>query len=380
MAVKVVKNGVAGELSEVLGKIKKEFGEGVGGRGVQKYQVKRIPTGVFPFDLQTGGGFPRSRISIVYGHEGAGKTNLSLLACAHVQTHCDVCGQHELKCKCDEGPTLLSAVFIDQEHAFDSTWAEQLGVNLETLVLLQPDYAEQSVDMLEAVLHANDVGIVVLDSIAAMTQAAVIEASADRVQVGGNSIIMSKMVQKITAALSKESKRGHHPAVILLNQIRIKIGQMFGNPETVPGGNAIRFASSLSIRLSGKEVIDKDVSQVLPTWKETTFSVMKWKVPIVGKNAVYNVCTLPHEGVKAGDSDDWKYIEGYLRSYGAMGKNEKGKWFCVGLGGEMEEYQTLTAIREKFESDPEFSLYIKNLIIEREMATVGIAEGGTALG
>lgn len=384
MAITVTnkQTGETGELSQVLKGIHKEFGAEIGGKGVKPKLVRRIGTGIFPFDLATGGGFPKGRISIVFGMESSGKTNLALLACASVQKHCAVCGHLKDSCTCKEGPTILKAVFIDMEQTFDAWWAAQMGVNVDEIVLLQPDYAEQAADILEAVLHAADVGIVVLDSIAAMTTSSMIEGSTEKAEVGGSALVVSKMVKKVTAAFAKESKRDHTPALICINQIRTKIGVMFGNPETTPGGNLLRFASSLTVRVSASEEIDKSISEVMPTYKVTSCILRKWKVPIIGKNFEYKLCVLPHEGMRAGEVADWNMVSNHLKDYGMLGKNDKGgKWFCIDSGGELAEYATLGAVNQRYSTDPAFNKFLKDLIIREESKKSGFpVEGGDPVG
>lgn len=377
MAVTVVPKG-SGELTALLKTFHKQYGEGIGGQGVKLKRIKRIPTGIFPLDLAMGGGFPRSRLCIVYGPEGSGKSNLALLACKHVQTHCSVCDKDTANCICEEGPTILKAVYIDIEHTYDSLWASQLGIDNEQIVLLQPEYAEQAADIVEAVLHAADVGIVVLDSVAALTTSAMIDSSAEKAEMGGAALVTTKMVKKATMALSGESKREHHPLLLCINQIRTRLGVMYGDPEGQPAGKALQFASSMTVRIYGKEMFDKDISSVLPTFKETSVIIKKWKAPIVAKSSSYNLCVLPHNGKPVGWVDDFPTVKSYLEAYKLFGKTDKNKFTCIGLGGEVEEYNTLTAIRAKYDAEPEFNAFLRKIIIDTELKTSGINEGGTA--
>lgn len=361
------KSPVVRELDAVLAKARKDLGDSIGGRGVKAVHVPRIPTGIFIADLATGGGWPKGRLGIVYGPESSGKTTLALLTCAWVQHHCFVCQEEFDSCSCSAGPTIKDAVYIDQEHALDAVYARRLGVDLDRLVLLQPDTAVQCVDLVEGVLSAEDTGVLVVDSIASMVTDAVINASAERVDVGGNSVVVQRMVQKAGVALTREARRGHYPLLLCINQTRSKIGVMFGNPESMPGGAALKFASSMTIRVYGKDVIDKKFSDVLPAFKEVNASINKWKVPIVSKSFTYNQCLIDQPGLSIGQVRAWPHVEGYLRDYGLLFKNEKGIWMCPLVGGEVGEFKTLSSIAEKFESDSAFSLFLRGIVVEREV-------------
>jgi recombination protein RecA len=377
MAVTMVPKG-SGELGNLLKDFHKKYGEGIGGQGVKIKRIPRIPTGIFPLDLALGGGFPRSRLCIVYGPEGSGKSNLALLCCAYVQSHCAVCDKATEDCICEEGPTVLKAVYIDLEHTYDALWAGKLGINNEEIILLQPEYAEQAADIIEAVLHAADVGIVVVDSMAALTTTAMIENSAEKAEMGGSALVTTKLVKKATMALSGESKREHHPLLLCINQVRTQLGQ-YGAPEGQPGGKALQFASSMTVRINGKELFEKEISQTLPTFKETSVIIRKWKAPIVAKTCAYNLCVLEHEGRAVGSVDDWNTVSNYLKDYGVLGKTDKNKWNCIHPDGELVEYQTLTAIRAKYDAEPEFNAFLKKIVVDTELKTKGINQSGNDL-
>ena len=216
---------------EIVKKMKKDYGESIAKRGSDEYvDTPRLPTGIFPFDLASGGGFPMGRVSVVFGPESSGKTNVVLKAIGK--------GQQIYPDK--------QAVFVDAEHAFDPLWARQLGVNTDRLIVIHPEYAEQAVDMIEAFLYASDVFCVALDSIAALSTQNEIESSAEKAAVGGASLVIGKLFKKATVSFNRMRNQGlMPPAFIGINQIRHKIGVMYGDPETMPGGNAIKFASSL---------------------------------------------------------------------------------------------------------------------------------------
>ena len=332
------------DLKNVLVKINKDFGQGVATVGVPKDLTDRIPTGIFQFDLATGGGIPQGKVSIIYGSESSGKTTLTLKLIAFVQR---VLGK--------------KAVFIDLENSLDMEWAEKCGVLIDELVVMHPDTAEQTVDIVEAVLYADDVGIVVLDSLGAMTTENEIQSGADKMTLGGASLIVGKMIRKAVAAMNSQKKQGFMPTLVLINQVRIKIGVMFGDPETMPGGNAVRFASSLSVRLYGKDKIIKEVHSSLPAFKEVSAIIKKWKVPVVSRSFEYELCLVPHDGLNLLDSPSWGTVSSFLKKHGVIRK-EGLKWFCDDV-----EFPTLGAIQQAYETTPELRLALQQEVVKREM-------------
>ena len=187
--------------------------------------VDGIPTGSLGLDLALGGqGIPRGRICELFGPEGGGKTTLAL----HVIASCQQAGG--------------MAAFIDAEHAMDPTWARKLGVKLESLLISQPDTGEQALEICEMLVRSNAVDVIVIDSVAALIPRAEIEGEMGDQHMGLQARLMSQAMRKLTGIISKT-----RTCVIFINQIRIKIGVMFGNPETTPGGNALKFYSSIRL-------------------------------------------------------------------------------------------------------------------------------------
>ncbi len=214
-------------LDRAIQQIEKAFGKGsimqvdeAAGAG-----VRGISTGALSLDLALGGrGLPRGRVAEVYGPESSGKTTLALHTVAAAQRAGGV------------------AAFVDAEHALDPTWARRCGVHLEALLVSQPDSGEQALEIVEMLVRSNAVDAIVVDSVAALIPRAEIEGEMGDTQVGLQARLMSKAMRKLTAIISKTST-----VVIFINQIREKIGVMFGNPETTPGGRALKFYSSVRI-------------------------------------------------------------------------------------------------------------------------------------
>ncbi len=219
-------NGKDQALSLALEQIEKQFGKGsiMKLTDEHKVNVECIPTGSLSLDLALGGGLPKGRIIEIYGPEASGKTTLSLHAIAEIQK---------------EGGT---AAFIDAEHALDPEYAKRIGVDTSKLLLSQPDDGEQALEIVETLVRSNAVDLIVVDSVAALTPRAEIEGDMGDSHMGLQARLMSQALRKLTAITNKSKC-----TVIFLNQLRMKIGVMFGNPETTTGGNALKFYASVRL-------------------------------------------------------------------------------------------------------------------------------------
>ena len=314
-------------LEAALAQIDRAFGKGSVMRlgSKSKIEVEAIPTGSLGLDIALGiGGLPKGRVVEIYGPESSGKTTLALHVVAEVQK---------------AGGT---AAFVDAEHALDPQYARKLGVNLDDLLVSQPDTGEQALEITDTLVRSGAVDVIVIDSVAALTPRAEIEGEMGDSLPGLQARLMSQALRKLTASISKSGT-----LVIFINQIRMKIGVMYGSPETTTGGNALKFYASvrLDIRRTGSvkirdEIVGNNVrvkvvkNKVAPPFREVEFDIMYGE----GISKLGEIIDL---GVKAGVID------------------KSGSWFSF---GDQRIGQGRDNVREFLKANPDIALQIENAV------------------
>jgi recombination protein RecA len=324
-------------LQLTIDKLEKAYGKGtimkMGDEPVE--QVESISTGSITLDMALGiGGFPKGRVIEIYGPESSGKTTLAIHAIANVQKNGGI------------------AAFIDAEHAFDRFYAQKLGVDIENLLMSQPDNGEQALEIAENLIRSGAIDIIVIDSVAALTPKAEIEGEMGESKMGLQARLMSQALRKLTASINRTGC-----CCIFINQLREKIGVMFGNPETTTGGNALKFYASVRVDIRRIGQI-KDGEAVVGN--RTKVKVVKNKVAPPFRLAEFDI--MYGEGIsKVGEIVDLGVDKGIIK--------KSGSWFSY---GETKLGQGRDSVKQLLHDNPELSDEIEGKI--RVMMTEAAAQ------
>ena len=317
-------------LENAMRQIEKDFGKGSImklGEASAKMNIEVIPTGALSLDIALGvGGIPRGRVIEIYGPESSGKTTVALHMIAETQK----IGGY--------------AAFIDAEHALDPEYARKLGVDVDNLLISQPDNGEQALEIADALVRSGAIDIIVIDSVAALVPRAEIEGEMGDSHVGLQARLMSQALRKLTGIISKSKC-----ATVFINQIREKVGVMFGNPETTTGGNALKFYASVRLDIRGSQAI-KNGDEVLG--KQTKVKVVKNKVAPPFRRAEFDI--MFGEGIsRAGEIIDLGADLGIIK--------KSGSWFSY---NETKLAQGRDAAKQVVADNPELAEELEGLIFE----------------
>ena len=317
-------------LQTAMDKIEKNFGKGsimkLGDDKIQEVEV--IPTGSIGLNAALGvGGYPRGRIIEIYGPESSGKTTLAIHAIAEAQKAGGI------------------AAFIDAEHAFDRFYAAKLGVDVDNLWISQPDNGEQALEIAEQLIRSSAIDIIVIDSVAALTPKAEIDGDMGENKVGLQARLMSQALRKLTSTINKTNT-----TCIFINQLREKIGVMFGNPETTTGGNALKFYASVRIDIRGSQQL-KDGDEVIG--KQTKVKVVKNKVAPPFRRAEFDI--MFGEGIsRTGEIVDLGTELGIIK--------KSGSWYSY---NDTKIGQGRDATKQCLADNPELADELEKLIFEQ---------------
>ncbi len=316
-------------LEVTIGKIEKDFGKGtimkLGDHAIENIQV--IPTGSIGLDAALGiGGFPRGRVIEIYGPEASGKTTLAIHAIAEAQKNGGI------------------AAIIDAEHTFDRNYAEKLGVDIDNLLISQPDNGEQALEIADNLIRSGALDIIVIDSVAALTPKAEIEGEMGDSKMGLQARLMSQALRKLTANISKTNT-----SCVFINQLREKIGVMFGNPETTTGGNALKFYASVRVDIRKTNQI-KDGEEIIGN--RTRVKIVKNKLAPPFKKADFDI--LYGEGIsQLGEIVDLGVDFDIIK--------KSGSWFSY---GDTKLGQGRDAVKQIIKDNPELFEELKAKITE----------------
>lgn len=338
-------NGRAKALETTLANLKKRFGDGAIMKlgEATSLNIKVIPTGALSLDIALGiGGVPRGRVTEIYGPESSGKTTL----CQHIIAEAQKQGG--------------VAAFVDVEHALDPSYAEKCGVNIEELYVAQPDTGEQALEITEALVRSQAIDVVVIDSVAALVPRAEIEGEMGDSHMGLQARLMSQAMRKLTGAVKQSNC-----ALIFTNQLRQRIGVMFGNPETTTGGNALKFYASVRLDIRRTQAIKQGADII---GNRTKVTVKKNKVAPPFKVAEFDI--MYNEGISlVGDILDLAVIQDVVE--------KRGSFYNY---GEVRLAQGRENAKEFLAEHPELAMEIENKIREvyglqpRELAEVPVPE------
>jgi len=336
-------------IKNALAQIEKNFGQGtimkLGERS--KIKVETISTGSISLDRALGGGMPKGRVIEIFGPESSGKTTLAL----HVIAEAQKCGG--------------TAAFIDAEHALDPEYAKRIGVRTEELLISQPDNGEQALEIVETLTRSGGIDVIVIDSVAALTPKAEIEGMMGDSHMGLQARLMSQALRKLTSIISKTGT-----TVIFLNQLRMKIGVMFGNPETTTGGNALKFYSSVRLDI---RAIDKISGSSADEEKEVTgrrvrVKVIKNKVAPPFKQAEFDI--MFNEGIStAGDLLDTAVSQNIIVKSGAFYTYKTTK-----IGQGRENAKSFLQQNEKMLSDIRSTLTVTEVKVVESKTSLPVAK------
>lgn len=331
-------------LENALRQIEKDFGKGSImklGEASAKMNIEVIPTGALSLDIALGvGGIPRGRVIEIYGPESSGKTTVALHMIAETQK----IGGY--------------AAFIDAEHALDPEYARKLGVDVDNLLISQPDNGEQALEIADALVRSGAIDIIVIDSVAALVPRAEIEGEMGDSHVGLQARLMSQALRKLTGIISKSKC-----ATVFINQIREKVGVMFGNPETTTGGRALKFYSTIRLDVRRIETLKNGNDMI---GNRTRVKVVKNKIAPPFKQAEFDIMYgegISHEGCIVDLGAEFDII------------NKSGAWYSY---GEVRLGQGKEKVKDFFKENPEMAAEIEAKIREQTIAKLASAESGVS--
>lgn len=356
---KVSSRPASDEFAESLAAIRKEYGENTVTRASQTHQPERISTGVFLLDFALLGGIPHNRVSMFVGERHAGKSMLSDMVIASAQR---------------QYPDSV-VVKVDIEGTSDEVWSSKLGVDLERMYVVKPETGEAAVEATDTFVRTKEVSLVVVDSIAALTPMKEIESDAGDALPGIQARLVGGMIRKVSAGLIAERNRGHFVTVLFINQFRSKIGVVYGDPRTIPGGRALEFATSVQLIIKNKEKISKDSYDVETVEEnEHAFDIKKNKLNGGLRTGEFRVRRIldPDTGLEEGQVDDAATMLMYAKKFGAY--TGGGSSWTLSFWDEERKFRGLSDAVVSLYQDAELYWGLRNFLIAEQARHLNMPE------
>ena len=334
--------------------------------------TRRIETGILSFDIAMGGGVPMGTIITLKGEYSSGKSALAHRVGAAFQRHCRNCGnptqtwleqyQDGAEVTCCENPEAMRVVWFDAEGSYQTSWAERLGMRNEHTYVIRTEFAEQGIDVADMAIRSGECDLLVVDSVAALTPSVEIEESAEKWQVGVHARLMNKAMRKwVSAQNSVGMTRAVPPTIILINQIRMKVGVVYGNPETSPGGKGIEFASSVICKVKRKQFIES-VQGGAPLGQDIEVLFQKNKTAPPNRSCLFSLFFRDSGLYSAGASNVAEQMIHLAEYWGFIKKS--GSWYIVGE----HKVQGAKGAADKLLADEALFEDLKAKIMEREVS------------
>lgn len=348
-----------GELFDVLKRVNKLHGDGIVTTGNVRAVIEHIPTGIFSLDMATFGGIPQGLVTLLYGWESSGKTTLSMKTIAGAQK---------------KYPSKAVSV-IDLEGTFDFNWARNgHGVDTDALVYSRPGSGEQALDIADALIRAEETSLIVIDSLAALIPTKELEKSFEDGVVGEQARLIGRFVRKVQQGLLEERRRGHAPAVLLLNQWRYKVGVLHGDPRTLPGGMAQNYVAGLKIDIKNKEKAGRDSRNMeVIDYNDHSFTIAKNKLGNGIRTGEFVMVRNPSNPLGAGFIDDAKTVVSTAIKMGLVG-GSGGRYTFDGIPGET--FRKYDDIAEYMYQDLDFFEQTKHRLISLQRIACGLDAHG----
>lgn len=366
-------------LNDLIKSINKRYGDACFVQASQSDKLntrRRIETGILSFDLALGGGVPMGTIVTLKGEFSSGKSALAHRIGGAFQRTCRNCGrpmvmwnealQDGAEVTCCDDPQPMRVVWFDAEGSYQNSWAERLGMNSDNTYVIRTEFAEQGIDIADAVIRSGECDLLVVDSVAALTPSVEIEQSSEKWQVGVQARLMNKAMRKwVSAQNAVGMTRVVPPTILLINQIRMKIGVMYGSPETSPGGKGLDFAASVICKVKRKGFIE-DKSGSAPFGQDMEVTVVKNKTAPPNRSCLFSLYFRGKDPYVAGASNIAEQIISIAEYWGLIERG--GSWFTLPSG---EKFQGAAKAAEALITDEGLMFDLKDKIWSNEVNWMG---------